>query len=61
MTQLLSEEHQALAESVRDFANQVIAPVSAKHDAEHSFPYQVIDQMGQMGLFGAPLPRRVRR
>ncbi|MGO1549326.1 MAG: acyl-CoA dehydrogenase family protein [Nesterenkonia sp.] len=56
MTQLLSEEHQALAESVRDFANQVIAPVSAKHDAEHSFPYQVIDQMGQMGLFGLPFP-----
>lgn len=54
MTQLLSDEHQALAESVRDFANQVIAPVSAKHDAEHSFPYEVIDQMGQMGLFGLP-------
>ncbi|WP_120003069.1 acyl-CoA dehydrogenase family protein [Nesterenkonia muleiensis] len=54
MTQLLSEDHQALAESVRDFAEQVIAPVSAKHDAEHSFPYEVISQMGSMGLFGLP-------
>lgn len=54
MTQLLSEDHQALAESVRDFAEQVIAPVSAKHDAEHSFPYEVIAQMGSMGLFGLP-------
>jgi short-chain 2-methylacyl-CoA dehydrogenase len=56
MTQLLSEDHQALAESVRDFAEQVIAPVSAKHDAEHSFPYEVIAQMGSMGLFGLPFP-----
>ncbi|TLP99531.1 acyl-CoA dehydrogenase [Nesterenkonia salmonea] len=56
MTQLLSEEHQALAESVRDFAEQVIAPVSAKHDAEHSFPYDVVAQMGSMGLFGIPFP-----
>ncbi|WP_300344615.1 acyl-CoA dehydrogenase family protein [Nesterenkonia sp.] len=54
MTELLSEEHQALAESVRDFSRQVIAPVSAAHDADHSFPYEVIDQMGQMGLFGLP-------
>ena len=56
MTQLLSEEHQALAESVRDFAEQVIAPVSAKHDAEHSFPYEVVAEMGSMGLFGLPFP-----
>ncbi|WP_120003935.1 hypothetical protein [Nesterenkonia muleiensis] len=35
MTALLSEEHQVLAESVREFAEQVIAPVSVKHDAEH--------------------------
>lgn len=56
MTQLLSEEHQALAESVRDFAEQVIAPVSAKHDAEHSFPHDVVAQMGSMGLFGIPFP-----
>lgn len=56
MTQLLSEEHQALAESVRDFAEQVVAPVSAENDAEHSFPYEVIAQAGQMGLFGLPFP-----
>ncbi len=54
MTELLSEEHQALAGSVREFAEQVIAPVSAKHDAEHSFPYEIIAQMGAMGLFGLP-------
>lgn len=56
MTALLSEDHQALAEAVRDFTQQVIAPVSAQHDAERSFPYEVIAQMGSMGLFGLPFP-----
>lgn len=52
----LSEEHAALVEAVRGFTQEVIAPVSAKHDEEHSFPYEVISQMGQMGLFGLPFP-----
>ena len=52
----LSEEYQDLSDTVRDFADEVIAPVSAQHDAEHSFPYKVVSQMGEMGLFGLPFP-----
>lgn len=52
----LTQEYTDLIASVRDFAQSVVAPVSAKHDAEHSFPYEVIAQMGQMGLFGLPFP-----
>ena len=52
----LSEEHQMLAETVRKFANQVIAPVAAQHDREQSFPYDVVRQMAEMGLFGLPFP-----
>ena len=52
----LSEEHQDLVDTVREFADEVVAPVSAKHDAEHSFPYEVVRQMGDMGLFGLPFP-----
>lgn len=55
----LSQEHQALAETVRNFANQVIAPVAAKHDREQSFPYDVIKQMATMGLFGLPFPEEL--
>ena len=33
-----------------------MAPVSAKHDEEHSFPYEVVKQMAEMGLFGLPFP-----
>ena len=39
-----------------DFARTVVAPVSAKHDEEHSFPYEVVAKMGEMGLFGLPFP-----
>lgn len=55
----LSEDHQTLAETVRDFANQVIAPVAAKHDREQTFPYEVIKKMGAMGIFGLPFPEEV--
>ena len=52
----LSEEHQVLSDTVREFAEEVVAPVAAQHDAEHSFPYKVVEQMGEMGLFGLPFP-----
>lgn len=52
----LTEEYQDLSDTVRDFADTVVAPVSAKHDEEHSFPYEVVKQMAEMGLFGLPFP-----
>jgi len=52
----LSEEHQVLSDTVREFAEEVVAPVAAQHDAEHSFPYKVVEHMGEMGLFGLPFP-----
>jgi short/branched chain acyl-CoA dehydrogenase len=55
----LSAEHQALAETVREFANQVIAPVAAQHDREQTFPYEVVKEMARMGLFGLPFPEAV--
>ncbi|MFI6227140.1 acyl-CoA dehydrogenase family protein [Micromonospora echinospora] len=52
----LTEEQEALRESVRDFARDVVAPVIAEHYERHTFPYEVIRQMGKMGLFGLPFP-----
>jgi short-chain 2-methylacyl-CoA dehydrogenase len=52
----LGEDYQDLADTVRDFANEVVAPASARHDEEHSFPYSIVKQMGEMGLFGLPFP-----
>ena len=55
----LSQEHQILAQTVHDFANRVVAPVAALHDRQQTFPYEVIKEMGKMGLFGLPFPEEV--
>jgi short-chain 2-methylacyl-CoA dehydrogenase len=55
-TGTLPDHYDQLAKTVRDFAQTVVAPVAAKHDREHSFPYAVIDGMADMGLFGLPFP-----
>ncbi|WP_431956299.1 acyl-CoA dehydrogenase family protein [Nocardia lijiangensis] len=52
----LPEDYRDLALTVRDFAQQVVAPVSAEHDANHTFPYEVVAGMADMGLFGLPFP-----
>ncbi|MFI0791975.1 acyl-CoA dehydrogenase family protein [Micromonospora rubida] len=52
----LTDEQEALRESVRDFAREAVAPVIAEHYEKHTFPYEVIRQMGKMGLFGLPFP-----
>src|SRR3954463_1230750 len=52
----LNEEQEQLRKTVEDFARQVVAPVAAHHDATKTFPYDVVRQMGQMGLFGLPFP-----
>jgi alkylation response protein AidB-like acyl-CoA dehydrogenase len=52
----LSEEQEALRASVREFAREVVAPVIAEHYEQHTFPYEIVRQMGKMGLFGLPFP-----
>ena len=52
----LPDDYAQLAKTVRDFARSVVAPVAAKHDEEHSFPYEVVSGMAEMGLFGLPFP-----
>ena len=55
-TGMLPDDYEQLAKTVRDFAQSVVAPVAAKHDEEHSFPYEVVSGMADMGLFGLPFP-----
>ncbi|MET8777885.1 acyl-CoA dehydrogenase family protein [Nocardia sp. NPDC050713] len=55
-TGTLPEDYRDLALTVRDFAQQVVAPVAAEHDANHTFPYEVVAGMADMGLFGLPFP-----
>ncbi len=55
-TGTLPDEYEQLAKTVRDFARAVVAPVAAEHDAQHTFPYEVVAGMAEMGLFGLPFP-----
>lgn len=55
-TGTLPEDYRDLAMTVRDFARTVVAPVAAEHDAAHTFPYEVVAGMAEMGLFGLPFP-----
>ena len=52
----LSEDYEALRVTVEEFAHDVVAPVIAEHYEQHTFPYDVIAAMGQLGLFGLPFP-----
>ncbi len=55
---MLNDERRALQETVREFAQEVIAPNIATYYEQHAFPYDIIRQMGKMGLFGLPFPEK---
>ena len=52
----LPAEHEALRKTVAEFARDVVAPVIGDYYERDEFPYPVIAQMGELGLFGLPLP-----
>jgi alkylation response protein AidB-like acyl-CoA dehydrogenase len=52
----LSEAHQLLRQTVRDFAEERIAPVAEELDREHRFPYDIVEALAQLGLMGIPIP-----
>jgi alkylation response protein AidB-like acyl-CoA dehydrogenase len=52
----LTDEQRALQETVREFARDVVAPVIGDYYERHEFPYDIVRQMGKMGLFGLPFP-----
>jgi short/branched chain acyl-CoA dehydrogenase len=54
----LSDEQEALRDSVREFAREQVAPVIAEHYEHKTFPYDIARQMGKMGLFGLPFPEQ---
>ncbi len=52
----LTDEQAQLRKTVEAFARDVVAPVAAHHDRTATFPYEVVRQMGELGLFGLPFP-----
>ena len=52
----LTDEHEMLRSTVREFAEGEIAPHAARWDVEHHFPVEVVRAMGELGLFGIVFP-----
>ena len=52
----LSDELVSLRKTVEEFAHEVVAPVIGDFYERDAFPYDIVRQMGEMGLFGLPFP-----
>ena len=52
----LSAEHEELRKTVEAFAHDAVAPVIGDLYEREEFPYDIVRQMGEMGLFGLPFP-----
>lgn len=57
MSYELTPDQQRLSDEVRDFADQVVAPAAYEYDTRRELPYEILAQMGEMGLFGLPFPQ----
>jgi alkylation response protein AidB-like acyl-CoA dehydrogenase len=53
---ILTEEQQMVRESARKFAQERLAPNSARWEAEARFPRSIIAEMGALGFMGMTVP-----
>ena len=52
----LTEEQQALRQTVREFARAEIAPLAGELDRSPRFPWETLRKMGELGLLGVTTP-----
>jgi alkylation response protein AidB-like acyl-CoA dehydrogenase len=52
----LPDDHRLLRNTVREFAEQEVAPVAEELDRTHSFPYELVRRLGELDLMGIPFP-----
>ncbi|MEV7288126.1 acyl-CoA dehydrogenase family protein [Streptomyces sp. NPDC093252] len=52
----LTPELEELRRTVEEFAHEVVAPKIGDYYERHEFPYEIVREMGRMGLFGLPFP-----
>jgi short/branched chain acyl-CoA dehydrogenase len=55
----LDDDTELLRRTVRDFAEQEVAPVAEELDREKRFPYEIVARMGELGWMGIPFPEEV--
>jgi alkylation response protein AidB-like acyl-CoA dehydrogenase len=52
----LPAEYEELRRTVEEFAHDVVAPKIGEFYEQNEFPYEIVREMGRMGLFGLPFP-----
>lgn len=57
MDTLLSEKNRTVRRSVRAFCEREIRPIAKVIDQEASFPWEVVEKMGELGYFGIQVPK----
>jgi short/branched chain acyl-CoA dehydrogenase len=53
----LDQEHELVRSTVRDFAQQRVAPVAEELDRESRFPYDLVGELAELGLMGMTIPQ----
>lgn len=53
---LLTEEQRMLKNMVEDFGREQIKPVAREHDQNSTFPHEIVQQAGELGLMGVAYP-----
>jgi short-chain 2-methylacyl-CoA dehydrogenase len=52
----LTQEHELVRSTVREFAEQRVAPVAEELDREGRFPYELVAELSELGLMGMTIP-----
>src|SRR5918995_69516 len=52
----LTPEQELVRDTVREFARARVAPVAEELDRESRFPYELVEELGELGLMGLPIP-----
>ena len=52
----LDQEHELIRSTVREFAQERVAPIAEEIDREGRFPYELVAELGDLGLMGMTIP-----
>jgi short/branched chain acyl-CoA dehydrogenase len=52
----LTSEQELIRETVRTFARERVEPIAAELDLSSRFPYELVAELGELGLMGLPVP-----
>lgn len=52
----LTKEQELIRDTMRAFAKKHVAPIAARLDAEHEFPFEAFEKLKPLGFLGALIP-----